>query len=137
MRWTCPDSRGSGQVLKGNLIVMSMEFSIKSVTPWIWPLHRGLVQAGGGCVTEWGLFSWHTFSPVMPIDHDLKGHGVCEYLCCSPLCPSYTVKATSSMIMPHVTRSKPKRSPLECEWMGVSMQVQSRPINSRQLTQSR
>jgi len=27
------------------------------------------VQAGGGRVMVWGMFSWHTFGPLVPIGH--------------------------------------------------------------------
>ncbi len=27
------------------------------------------VQAGGGGVMVWGIFSWHTLGPLVPIEH--------------------------------------------------------------------
>ncbi len=30
------------------------------------------VQAGGGGVMVWGIFSWHTFGPLVPIEHRLN-----------------------------------------------------------------
>ncbi len=30
------------------------------------------VQAGGGCVMVWGIFSWHTLGPLVPIEHCLN-----------------------------------------------------------------
>ncbi len=30
------------------------------------------VQAGGGGVMVWGIFSWHTLDPLVPIEHCLK-----------------------------------------------------------------
>jgi len=30
------------------------------------------VQAGGGGVMVWGMFSWHTLGPLVPIGHRLK-----------------------------------------------------------------
>ncbi len=30
------------------------------------------VQAAGGGVTVWGIFSWHTLGPLVPIEHRLK-----------------------------------------------------------------
>ncbi len=30
------------------------------------------VQAGGGGVMVWGIFSWHTFGPLVPIEHSLN-----------------------------------------------------------------
>ncbi len=31
-----------------------------------------MVQAGGGGVLVWGIFSWHTVGPLVPIEHHLK-----------------------------------------------------------------
>ncbi len=36
------------------------------------------VQAGGGGVTVWGIFSWHTLDPLVPIEHHLNATA---YLC--------------------------------------------------------
>jgi len=30
------------------------------------------VQAGGGGVMMWGMFSWHTLGPLVPIGHRLN-----------------------------------------------------------------
>ncbi len=30
------------------------------------------VQAAGGCVKVWGIFSWHTLVPLVPIEHHLN-----------------------------------------------------------------
>jgi len=30
------------------------------------------VQAGGGGVMGWGMFSWHTLGPLVPIGHRLN-----------------------------------------------------------------
>ncbi len=30
------------------------------------------VQAGGGGVMVWGIFSWHTLGPLVPIEHRLN-----------------------------------------------------------------
>ncbi len=30
------------------------------------------VQAGGGGVMVWGIFSWHNFGPLVPIEHHLN-----------------------------------------------------------------
>ncbi len=30
------------------------------------------VQAGGGGVMVWGIFSWHTLDPLVPIEHRLN-----------------------------------------------------------------
>ncbi len=31
-----------------------------------------MVQAGGGGVIVWGIFSWHTLGPLIPIEHCLN-----------------------------------------------------------------
>jgi len=31
------------------------------------------VQAAGGGVMVWGIFSWHTLGPLLPIGHGLMG----------------------------------------------------------------
>ncbi len=49
---------------------------------WIWICHKvhesmdpsclvSTVQAGGGGVIVWGIFSWHTLGPLVPIEHRL------------------------------------------------------------------
>ncbi len=44
------------------------------------------VQAGGDGVMVWGIFSWNTLGPLVPIEHHLDANGLSEY-CCWP-CPS-------------------------------------------------
>ncbi len=31
-----------------------------------------MVQAAGGGVMVWGIFSWHTLGPLVPIEHRLN-----------------------------------------------------------------
>jgi len=31
-----------------------------------------ILQAGGGGVRVWGMFSWHTLGPLVPIGHCLN-----------------------------------------------------------------
>jgi len=62
------------------------------------------VQAGGGGVMAWGMFSWHTLGPLVPIGHHLNATA---YLNMSiPLWPPCThpLMATSSRIMYHVIK---------------------------------
>ncbi len=65
------------------------------------------VQAGGGGVMVWGIFSWHTLGPLVPIEHRLNTAAylsiVAEHvhLQCTTL-----LMATSSRIMHHVTKLK-------------------------------
>ncbi len=41
------------------------------------------VQAGGGGLMVWGIFSWHTLGPLVPIEHHLNSYSLPEY-CCWP-----------------------------------------------------
>ncbi len=65
-----------------------------------------MVQAAGGGLMVWGIFSWHILGSLVPI----KCHSLPEY-CCWP-CPSlydYSVFifwCTSSRIIHHVTKLK-------------------------------
>ncbi len=45
------------------------------------------VQAGGGGVIVWGIFSWHTLGPLVPIDHRLNATAYLSVEYCWP-CPS-------------------------------------------------
>ncbi len=44
------------------------------------------VQAAGGGGMMQGIISWHTFGPLVPVEHRLKHHSLPEYCCWS--CPS-------------------------------------------------
>ncbi len=39
------------------------------------------VQTRGGGVMVWGIYSWHTLGPLVPIEHRLKRHSLPEYCC--------------------------------------------------------
>ncbi len=64
------------------------------------------VQAGGGGVLMWGIFSWHTLEPLVPIVH-LNATAylsiVADYL---SLHSVHIFWCTSSRIMHHVTKLK-------------------------------
>ncbi len=68
------------------------------------------VQAGGGGVMVWGIFSWHTLGPLVPIEHCLNATAyliiVADHVhpFMTTVYPSYM--ATSSRIMHHVTCHK-------------------------------
>ncbi len=67
------------------------------------------VQAGGGDVMVWGIFSWHTLGSLVPIEHRLNAIAWVLLLTMSiPLCLQCThlLIATSSRIMLHVTKLK-------------------------------
>ncbi len=65
------------------------------------------VQAGGGGLMLWGIFSWHTLGPLVPIEHRLNATAYLSivadhvHLQCTHL-----LMATSSWIMHHVTKLK-------------------------------
>ncbi len=69
-----------------------------------------MVQAGGGGVIVWGIFSWHTLGPLIPIEHCLNttanlsivGDHVHPFM--TTVYPSSD--ATSSSILHHVTKLK-------------------------------
>ncbi len=69
-----------------------------------------MVQAGGGGVMVWGIFSWHTLGPLVPIEHRLNAT---TYLIivADHVHPFMTTvfpssDATSSRIMHHITKLK-------------------------------
>jgi len=59
------------------------------------------VQAGGGGVIVWGMFSWHTLGTLVPIGHRLNARTMSI-----PLWPPCThpLMATSSRKMHHATK---------------------------------
>ncbi len=67
------------------------------------------VQAGGG-VMVWGIFSWHTLGPLVPIEHGLNATAYLSIVAdhVHPFMNSvYPYSdATSSRIMHHVTKLK-------------------------------
>ncbi len=105
------------------------------------------VQAGAGGVMVWGIFSWHTLGPLVPIDHCLNAT-VYLSIVADHVHPFMTTvypssDATSSRIMHHVsnhlrlvswtwqwvhftqmsstvTRSQSNRAPLGCGGTGDS-----------------
>ncbi len=66
--------------------------------------------AGGGGVMVWGIFSWHTLGPLVPIEHRLNAT-VYQSIVAEHILPFMTTvypssDATSSRIMQHVTKLK-------------------------------
>ncbi len=64
------------------------------------------VQAGGGDVMVWGIFSWHTLGPLVPIEYRLNTT-VNQSIVADHVHPYMTTvnassDATSSRIMHHV-----------------------------------
>ncbi len=68
------------------------------------------VQAGGGGgVMVWGIFSWHTLGPLVPIEHRLNATAYLSIVAdhVHPFMTTvYLLMATSSRIMHHVTKLK-------------------------------
>ncbi len=52
-----------------NIQMVGSEFGIKNMKAWI---HPATVQSGGGGLMVWGIFSWHTLGPLVPIEHHLN-----------------------------------------------------------------
>ncbi len=68
------------------------------------------VQAGGGGVMVWGIFPWHSFGPLLPIEHRLNVSAYMSIVA-DHVHPFMTTvypssDATSSRIMLHVTMLK-------------------------------
>ncbi len=69
------------------------------------------VQAAGGGVMVWGIFSWHTLGPLIPIEHRLNATAY-QSIVADHIHPFMTTQcthllmATSSRIMHHVTKLK-------------------------------
>ncbi len=49
--------------------MVGSEFGVKNMDPFCLV---STVQAGGGGLMVWGIFSWHTLGPLVPIEHCLK-----------------------------------------------------------------
>ncbi len=54
-----------------NIQMVESEFVVTNMKAWIHPVFVSTVQAGGG-VMVWGIFSWHTLGPLVPIEHRLN-----------------------------------------------------------------
>ncbi len=74
------------------------------------------VQAGGGDVMVWGIFSWHTFGPLVPIEHRLNTTAylsiVADHVHPFMTTVYHLLMATSSRIMHHVTKLKSSQTGL-------------------------
>ncbi len=68
------------------------------------------VQAGGGGVMVWGIFSWHTLGPLVPIEHRLNATAymsiVADHVHPFMITVYHLLMATCSRIMLHVTKLK-------------------------------
>ncbi len=50
--------------------MVGSKFGIKNTKAWIHPVST--FQVGGGGVIVWGIFSWHTLGPLVPIENNLN-----------------------------------------------------------------
>jgi len=73
------------------------------------------VQAGGGGVMVWGIFSWHTLGPLVPIEHSLNPTAYLSIVAdhvhpfmttVYPSSDSSIMHPSSSSIMHHATKLK-------------------------------
>ncbi len=68
------------------------------------------VQAGGGGVMVWGIFSWHTLGPLVPIEHCLNTTAYLSIVAAHvhPFMTTvyHLLMTTSSRILHHVTKLK-------------------------------
>ncbi len=69
------------------------------------------VQAGGGGVMVWGIFSWHTLGPLVPIEHRLNATAYLSIVAdhVHPFMTTvypHLLMVTSGRIMHHVTKLK-------------------------------
>ncbi len=93
-----------------NIQMVGSEFGVKNMKAWIHSCLVSTVQAGGGGVMVWGIFSWHTLGLLVPIEHRLNATAdlsiVADHV--HPFMTTvYTSSdATSSRIMHHVTKLK-------------------------------
>ncbi len=66
--------------------------------------------AGGGGLMVWGIFSWHTLGPLVPIEHHLNATAylsiVADHVHPFMTTVCLSSDATSSRIMHHVTKLK-------------------------------
>ncbi len=69
-----------------------------------------MVQAGGGGVMVWRIFSWHTLSPLVPIEHRLNATAylsiVADHVHPFMTTVYHLLMLPSSRIMHHVTKLK-------------------------------
>ncbi len=68
------------------------------------------VQAGSGRVMVWGIFSWHTLGPLVPIEHRLNATAyrsiIADHVHPFMTTVTHLLMATSSRLMHHVTKLK-------------------------------
>uniref|UniRef100_A0AAR2M4K4 Uncharacterized protein n=1 Tax=Pygocentrus nattereri TaxID=42514 RepID=A0AAR2M4K4_PYGNA len=54
------------------------------------------VQAGGGGVMVWGIFSWHTLGPLVPIEHHLNAAAYLSIIFLD-FCANHSLSITNTM----------------------------------------
>ncbi len=91
-----------------NIQMVGSEIGEKNMKAWIHP--DSTIQAGGGGVMVWRIFSWHTLGPLVPIEHRLNVTAylsiVADHVHPFMTTVHHLLMATSSRIMYHVTKLK-------------------------------
>ncbi len=81
-----------------------------------------MVQAGGGGVMVWGIFSWHTLGPLAPIEHRLNATAylniVTDHVHPFMTTVYHLLMATSSRIM-HMSQSSNNHRLVSWTWQWV------------------
>ncbi len=69
-----------------------------------------MVQAGTGGVMVWGIFSWHTLGPLVPIEHCLNVTAYCWhgsvmafYIAITPYCNGNYFSIVADHVHPFMT----------------------------------
>ncbi len=96
------------------------------------------VQAGGGGgggVMVWGIFSWHTLGPLVPIEHRLNATAylstVVDHVHPFMITVYPSSDATSSRIMLHVTKLKSSQT----DFLNMAMSsLYSNGLHSHQIS---
>ncbi len=94
------------------------------------------VQAGGGGgVMVWGIFSWHTLGPLVPIEHRLNATAylsiVADHVHPFMTTVYHLLMTTSSKIMHHVTKLKSSQTGF---WNMTMSSLYSNGLHSHQIS---
>ncbi len=97
--------------------------------------HVSTVQAAGGGVMVWGIFSWHTLGPLVPIEHRLNTTDylsiVADHVHPFMTTVYHLLMATSSRIMQHVTKLKSSQT----DFLNMTMSsLYSNGLHSHQIS---
>ncbi len=140
--------------------MVGSELGVKNMKAWIHPV--SMSQAAGGDVMVWGIFYWHTLSPLVPNEHRLNTKAYLSIVAdhVHPFkstvytssdgyfqqvnAPCHKAQIISDWFLEHdkwvhftqkastVTRSQSNRAPLGCGGMGECI-MDVQPTNLQQL----